>query len=87
MNARKHSGARRLSMRLERREGDAVLEVQDDGRGTSEIRDGVGLASMRDRVASLGGRVEVDSSPGRGTRVRVQVPMEEEHGDDTDVRG
>ncbi|HEX6263517.1 MAG TPA: sensor histidine kinase [Actinomycetota bacterium] len=86
MNARKHSGARRLWLRLKPSETDAVLEVEDDGRGATEIRDGMGLASMRDRVASLGGTVEVHSSPGRGTRVRVLIPMEAEHGAHQDVR-
>lgn len=85
MNARKHSGAHRLWLRLQPSEGGAVLEVQDDGRGSTEILDGMGLASMRDRVASLGGTVEVHSSPGRGTRVRVQIPLEADHGDDQDA--
>lgn len=86
MNARKHARAGRISLHLRHRGDDAILEVRDDGRGSDEIREGTGLRSMRDRVASLGGTVEVRSDPGRGTRVKVRIPMEPEHGHDQDVR-
>lgn len=76
MNARKHAEAERVRVTLSHREGGVVLEVADDGRGASELHDGVGLTYMRDRVASLGGRVDIESAPGRGTRLTVSVPLE-----------
>lgn len=80
INARKHADAHRLWIRLAQRDGSIVLEVEDDGRGTDDLRDGIGLTYMRDRVSSLGGEVEVASSPGKGTRVTVKVPAGGAHG-------
>jgi PAS domain S-box-containing protein len=77
-NARRHSGARRIEVRL-RMEGEAVLAaVIDDGRGfdPASPRAGVGLATMRERVEALGGEIEVKSPPGEGTKVALRVPLE-----------
>jgi signal transduction histidine kinase len=54
-----------------------VLALSDDGRGfdPSAPSEGNGLESMRRRAAALGGTLDVDSAPGRGTRVRVTVPL------------
>ena len=51
--------------------------MADDGEGfdPSRIRDGSGLRNMRDRVESLGGTLEILSSPGEGTVVRGVVPL------------
>jgi len=52
-----------------------MLEVADDGRGFEPARvDGFGLRGMRTRVEQVGGQLEVASSCGRGTTVRVRVP-------------
>jgi signal transduction histidine kinase len=55
------------------------LEVSDDGRGitATEAAGGtsLGLLGMRERAALLGGRVEIDGTPGRGTTVHVHVPV------------
>jgi two-component system, NarL family, sensor kinase len=80
-NAGKHAGARRVKVRLFNR-GDTVrLEIWDDGRGFSSAdleqrrRDGhVGLSLLRDLVADAGGTLQVDSRPGAGTAVAVEVP-------------
>jgi signal transduction histidine kinase len=75
-NARRHSGAKTVSVSLEVEGGDLVVEVTDDGRGFGpETTSGVGLSSMRERAALLGGELEVRSEPGQGTRVRVRVPL------------
>jgi PAS domain S-box-containing protein len=77
-NARRHSGARNVEVRL-RTEGDAVLAaVIDDGRGfdPASPRAGVGLSTMRERVEALGGEIEVKSPPGEGTKVALRVPLE-----------
>jgi PAS domain S-box-containing protein len=76
-NARRHSGARNIEVRL-RTEGDSlVTEVTDDGRGfdPAVAQGGVGLVGMRERVEELGGEIEVSSRPGEGTGVTVKVPV------------
>ena len=53
-----------------------VLEIDDDGRGFDPATarpGGQGLGNLRARAQALGGRVELDSHPGEGTRVRVQL--------------
>jgi signal transduction histidine kinase len=63
-----------LSMDIKRR---FHLEISDDGVGLpAGYRAGVGLLSMRERAAELGGTCEITSAPGKGTRVRVDLPIE-----------
>jgi signal transduction histidine kinase len=55
-----------------------TLAVQDDGTGMEQspeqsARQGYGLASMRQRAGAIGGEWQIDSSPGRGTRVSVRM--------------
>jgi signal transduction histidine kinase len=76
-NVLKHAHATRVSVRLEATAAGTVLEIVDDGVGfepSSAGLDGYGLPGMRERAARLGGALEVDSAPGRGTRVWVSVP-------------
>ena len=75
-NVRKHAAARRVSVRLCYADGAVRLTVADDGRGfdPSATNGGYGLNGMRDRVRQVGGTVEVDSAPGRGTKVSAEVP-------------
>jgi signal transduction histidine kinase len=75
-NARRHSGAGEVLVSL-RLEGDDLLaEVSDDGRGSDpEAPAGIGLKSMRERAAALGGKIEVESEPGEGTRVRLRASV------------
>lgn len=73
-NARRHSEAENVVVTLSARDGHLIAEVSDDGRGFGpEAATGVGLGSMRERAAALGGELEVRSAPGEGTRVRVRV--------------
>ena len=75
-NARRHSGARSVSVALRMEGSKLVTEVSDDGRGFgAETLPGVGLSSMRERAAAIGGRLEIESEEGQGTRVRLQVPV------------
>jgi signal transduction histidine kinase len=79
-NALKHAGATSVVVRIGA-DGDGVaLEVRDDGCGfdaeTLDERRGMGLQSMRERAAQLGGRFLVDSTPSGGTSVRVAIPGE-----------
>jgi len=74
-NAARHSGAHRCELRLTNEDG-LTIEIVDDGRGLPpEHRVGVGIASMRERAVELGGRCEIDSRPGGGTRVRAWLPI------------
>jgi signal transduction histidine kinase len=79
-NAARHAGASKVEILLQHRPGVASLEVSDNGRGfdvrrAEERRPGMGLFSMRERVALVNGRLVVTSAPGRGTRVTATVPV------------
>jgi signal transduction histidine kinase len=78
MNVLKHSGARTARVTLGT-SGGLTMVVEDDGVGVDGIDDrrthGVGLASMRERAAELGGDCTVDETPGGGTRVSVRFPL------------
>ncbi|HEY2428831.1 MAG TPA: ATP-binding protein, partial [Acidimicrobiales bacterium] len=78
-NATKHADPRHISVRLGATASGVELVVSDDGRGfdpASPSRSaGIGLRLMRERVAELGGTLEVESTPDRGTAVRVHLPV------------
>lgn len=78
-NAERHAAANRLAVRWELTNGEAVLEVSDDGKGLpDEPREGgYGLLGMRERADAIGARLEVSSDHGRGTRVRCTVKVGE----------
>jgi signal transduction histidine kinase len=74
-NVRKHAAAGRARLVLGYRDDGTVrLEVCDDGRGASAAGDGFGLLGLRERAERLGGSVDVESAPGRGTTLRMAVP-------------
>ncbi|MFJ5266419.1 GAF domain-containing sensor histidine kinase [Streptomyces sp. NPDC088387] len=78
-NALRHSEAPRVEVVLERRGGGAILRVRDDGSGfdpRTVRRAGrhLGLVSMRDRASGVGGRLRVESAPGMGTTIEMEVP-------------
>lgn len=77
-NIVKHAQASRASVMLDCRDAEARLVIEDDGRGfapgQAAPEGGLGLVSMRERAAHLGGTLEVESAPGRGTTVFVRVP-------------
>jgi signal transduction histidine kinase len=63
-----------VSLRVEG--DDLVVEVSDDGQGFDpEAHAGIGLRSMRERTAALGGTLDVESNLGEGTRVRLRASM------------
>ncbi len=73
-NALRHAGAASVSVTLSRRNGGVVLEIMDDGCGFDPETlggAGMGLTTMRERAESIGGRLNVTSKPGAGTRVKV----------------
>jgi signal transduction histidine kinase len=78
-NALRHSGAAHVDVTVDRRGGGAVLRVTDDGSGfdpQSIRRAGrhLGLVSMRDRTSGVGGTLTVESAPGKGTTIEMEVP-------------
>lgn len=78
-NVAKHARARRVRMLVERQENEIVLAIADDGRGFDPGARLLhskrwGMTTMQERAAAVGGRVAVDSAPGRGTTVRAMVP-------------
>jgi two-component system, NarL family, sensor histidine kinase UhpB len=74
-NARYHSGAKSVVATLKVEGSDLVAEISDDGQGFElEAAPGVGLSSMQERAAILGGKLEIESEVGQGTSVRFRVP-------------
>lgn len=82
-NVTKHAGAQRLQVRLGSSREAVRLALADDGAGfdvrqvlaRSEGEGGIGLRSMRERARALGGRLQLVSSPGEGTRLEVVLPV------------
>jgi len=69
-NARKYAAATAVRIRVACENGALLVEIADDGRGGADAATGTGLHGLADRIDALGGRFEVDSPPGAGTRVR-----------------
>jgi len=79
-NVARHAEAHQVSIMLEEMNGGARLTIADDGigfdpekRSQPNNRRGLGLLTMAERAESIGGRLRIDSAPGRGTRVIVEV--------------
>lgn len=90
-NVVRHAHARSVSVLLDRRNGNALLVVEDDGRGfdverlwrsgPAEAR--LGIVGMEERASLVGGKLTIESHPGAGTAVFAEVPWEE-HADGAD---
>lgn len=88
-NARRHSGAKKVSITISMHEGFLESVIQDDGHGFNQEkldaerynRDGWGLLGIKERVNQWGGKVEITSHPGLGTLIRLQFPIDEVNGD------
>ena len=76
-NIARHARARRAWIGLERVDSTIVLEIRDDGVGFDYERavDGHGLRNMRERAFSVGGVLNVETSPGQGSRIRLEMPI------------
>jgi signal transduction histidine kinase len=77
-NALKHARADQVEVGLSRHNGLLEVEIRDHGsgfdpRGTT----GFGLATLRDRMAVLGGQLNIESSPGAGARLSMRLPLPE----------
>lgn len=76
-NVARHSGATAAQVRLERKKDRVRLTISDNGKGFDPRTrpQGLGLLSIQERVRALGGTVIIDAGPGRGTSIRVEVPL------------
>jgi signal transduction histidine kinase len=76
-NVVKHARAQNVSILLTRKNGSVTAVVEDDGRGfdSTEREDGFGIEGMRERMALLDGRLQVESSKGSGTTLVAEVPL------------
>jgi signal transduction histidine kinase len=82
-NVSRHSHALKATVFLKADQGWVRGEIKDDGRGfdsDSRRRDSLGLVGIEERVRELGGRVQVVSAPGQGTRMELRLPMPKETG-------
>jgi PAS domain S-box-containing protein len=83
MNALKHAGPCTIHVAASRDEGDLVIRVADTGKGfdtgvattSLDNKGGFGLFNIRQRLEGLGGRLEIESAPGRGTVASLRVPV------------
>ena len=85
-NTRKHSQAHRVGIRIDCLHAGATLTIEDDGVGfdpstiASSMEGGFGLKSMRERVEQIGGSIDVQTAPNRGTTIVVQLDPEDTRG-------
>jgi signal transduction histidine kinase len=76
-NMSRHSGAKSAVIAVRQDEHSLLLSVEDDGRGFDPERTkGLGMLGMEERVKQLGGQFEIQSSPGKGTTLRITLPIQ-----------
>lgn len=77
-NSARHAGARTLQVTVKRASDRVQFSVQDDGAGFDKrVVRGLGLLGMEERVRRLGGKLKIESSPGRGTVIAAELPLAE----------
>ena len=79
-NIARHSQASRAALTVQYTVGKVSLEVADNGRGFArgQSSNGIGLRLIRERAESIGGKISIESEPGRGTRITILIPTETE---------
>ena len=81
-NAAEHAGAATtVQITVAERDDSLCFDVHDYGAGfdLDAVPAGVGLTNIRDRVAAVRGRVSIESTPGRGTRISASIPLRATH--------
>jgi signal transduction histidine kinase len=73
-NAAPYAAAKRVEIEAVRRDGRLRVELRDDGRGGADPAAGSGLRGLADRAAALDGELVVNSPPGGGTVLRLELP-------------
>ena len=82
-NVIKHANAKKVKVSVRRRDNKISITVNDDGRGFDILKTqkmavkkgGFGLFSIRERLEQIGGKMEINSKPGRGTTVKIEAPL------------
>ena len=81
-NVARHAQASRVEVRVRKLNGHVCLEIKDNGKGLPAKRPGpanlktrLGLLGMRERVTMISGKLTIKSSPGKGTSIRAQIPL------------
>jgi len=76
-NCVQHAGAHNVKITVDQQHASLRLAIEDDGKGFAPQKQrGMGLLGIQERVSHLGGAFSVDSTPGRGTALRVLLPLE-----------
>jgi signal transduction histidine kinase len=95
LNCEKHAAPGRVKVTIGQSGGEVWAEVEDNGRGfkveatvAPSRQRGLGIVGMRERATRLGGTLTIDSAPGKGSRLRLSVPIQqtESRGDDVAVQ-
>lgn len=73
-NTIRHAGAHKVRLKLKLEDGECELELADDGCGFDPAGSSLGILGMRHRISALGGQLDLSSTPGQGTTLRVRVP-------------
>lgn len=76
-NAAKYSGCKNVTIRFVHQSNLLILEIKDDGSGFDEqtVRRGNGLSNMSSRIQEMKGKIKIDSSPGKGTNIELEIPV------------
>lgn len=78
-NVIKHSGAKRVKIRLAKEADDIILTVEDDGVGYKEEKsrtaNKLGILGMKENVSYIGGKISIEGKPGKGTKIKVVCPI------------
>jgi signal transduction histidine kinase len=74
-NASKHASATRVWVDVQMTDGTLHLSIRDDGVGGADPSRGSGLTGLKDRIEALGGWIHIDSAPGSGTHIDVEIPI------------
>jgi signal transduction histidine kinase len=75
-NAAEHAQASVVHVALAAEDGRVALSIRDDGVGGADPEQGSGLIGLRDRIEAVGGTIEIESAPGRGTALLVTIPLD-----------
>jgi signal transduction histidine kinase len=73
-NAARHAGAERVWLRIDREDGGLRIDIHDDGQCNERLREGNGIAGMRERLALLAGTLEIGRTPGGGLCLVARLP-------------